>query len=169
MAAPKGNKYWEFRNKHGRDYKYQPEELWNEFIEYCKWVEDNPLWESVLVSKGIKIQTDEGVKEVYSTPMPKMRAMTLRAFQVFADINHSTWENYKKNKDFIAITTRIENIVYSQKFEGSAAGLLNPNIIARDLGLSEKHEHSGEIKNTQEITLTDKQVDKIINGLKPKS
>ena len=31
-------------------------------------------------------------------------------------------------------------IIYTQKFEGSAAGLLNPNIIARDLGLNDKQE-----------------------------
>jgi hypothetical protein len=29
------------------------------------------------------------------------------------------------------------DIIYTQKFTGAAAGFLNPNIIARDLGLKE--------------------------------
>ena len=64
--------------------------------------------------------------------------MTILSFCLFADITHETWLNYKKNKDFFGVTTRIESTIKSQKFEGAAAELLNPNIIARDLGLKEK-------------------------------
>jgi hypothetical protein len=153
MPAEKGNKYWQFRDKHGRDHKYTPETLWDEAVDYFNWVEQNPLWESVLVSKGIVVNKGtENEQTVYSTSMPKMRAMTLKAFQLFADISHTTWDNYCNNKDFVAITTRIKDTIYSQKFEGAAATLLNPNIIARDLGLTDnqKFEHSGEIKTTHE-------------------
>ena len=37
----------------------------------------------------------------------------------------------------------MEQIIRTQKFEGAAAELLNPNIIARDLGLADRSEHSG--------------------------
>ena len=49
------------------------------------------------------------------------------------------------NKDFIGITTQIKKVIYSQKFEGAAADMLNANIIARELGLSDKvqNEHTG--------------------------
>ena len=129
MAAPKGNKYWQFRDKHGRDYKYQPEELWNEAVQYFEWVESNPLLEE----KGFAFQ---GVvtKETFA----KMRAMTITGFCLFADIALVTFEEYKKNEDFNYTITRIENIIREQKFTGAAADLLNPNIIARDLGLTEK-------------------------------
>ena len=33
-------------------------------------------------------------------------------------------------------------MIYEQKFTGAAAGLLNPNIIARDLGLADKTDHA---------------------------
>lgn len=139
MPAPKGNKYWEFRDKHGRDHKYTPESLWKEAIAYFNWVEENPLWESVLVSKGIIINKGtENEKTVYSTKMPKMRAMTIAAFCLFADICEKTFANYRNDKDFVQVITRIEKNIYSQKFEGAAATLLNPNIIARDLGLKDE-------------------------------
>ena len=139
MPAPKGNKYWQFRDKHGRDYQYKPEELWDEAVKYFQWVEDNPLYEAVTIQRGITIEDEEGNKKIeYFAKAPKMRAMTIKAFCLFADITHTTWDNYKANKDFVAIVTRIEDIIYSQKFEGASASLLNHNIIARELGLAEK-------------------------------
>lgn len=149
MAFPKGHNYWQFRNKHGRDFKYEPEMLWNEFIDYAKWLEQNPLYEmKVFAYKG----------EVVTKEVPKMRAMTIGGFQLFADICDTTWENYCKNDNFIAVTNAIKKAVYSQKFEGAAADLLNANIIARDLGLSDKKEVSGDmsINWNEEKTYDDK-------------
>jgi len=42
---------------------------------------------------------------------------------------------YEERKDFVAITTHIRQIIRNQKFEGATAGLFQPMIIARDLGL----------------------------------
>ena len=153
MAASKGNKYWMFRNKHGRDYKYTPDALWEEFVEYAQWLEENPLQEAVLVQKGIKTKNAEGKeKTIHKIAMPKIRAMTLTGFCVFADIDTSTFENYRKKNDFIGITTHIDNIVRTQKFEGAAAGLLNPNIIARDLGLTDKKEVDVKANNKVDLS-----------------
>ena len=147
MAAPKGNNYWEFRDKHGRDYKYTPELLGEECVLYCNWIEENPLLEE----KGFAFQGNV-TKENFT----KMRAMTITGFCLFADISDTTWENYSKNKDFIAVTTWIKNVVYSQKFEGAAADLLNANIIARDLGLRDKSDITSDDKPLvpQETTVT---------------
>lgn len=143
MAAPKGNEYWKFRDKHGRDHKYTPEGLWDEFVDYCEWIKNEPLKEDSLFSyKGAVIHEDA----------KKMRAPTLKGFYTFADICQTTWENYKKNKDFVFITTRIENAMYAMKFEGAAAGFLNPNIIARDLGLVDKQSTDVNI-NKEKIKL----------------
>jgi hypothetical protein len=38
-------------------------------------------------------------------------------------------------------------VILDQKFTGAAADLLNPNIIARDLGLTDKKEVSGDLLN----------------------
>ena len=143
LAPEKGNKYWMFRNKHGRNHKYTPEGLWEEFVEYAQWLELNPLCEAVLVPRGIKTKDENGQEKIiHKTAMPKMRAMTLTGFCIYADIDTTIYESYRKVKDFRSITTRIDNIVRTQKFEGAAAGMLNPNIIARDLGLVDKKEQT---------------------------
>ncbi len=126
MAWAKGNKLWQLRSKDGKEPKYKPNALWKRAVEYFEWIEANPLKEMQLFAyQGIVIE-----KEV-----PKMHAMTYEGLYLFLDISHVTWLNYKKKDDYITIIHAIENIIYEQKFTGAAATLLNPNIIARDLGL----------------------------------
>lgn len=129
MAAPEGNKFWEKRSKHGRDHKYTPEELWEEALSYFKWCEDNPLYEdTVHVYKG----------EATHERAAKMRAMTIGGFCLHLGIGSTTYDNYRNNNDFVGITGRIDETIRLQKFAGAAAGLLNANIIARDLGLRDE-------------------------------
>jgi hypothetical protein len=59
------------------------------------------------------------------------------------DVSHNFWTEFKKrlketDKDFLVVTARIEQIIYTQKFEGAAVGIFNANIISRDLGLIDK-------------------------------
>ena len=145
MAAPKKNEFWKARAKHGRDKIFStPEILWESACEYFQWCVDNPLVETVLQSG-----------KTYR--LPKMRAMTESGLSIFLDIDIDTFYDYAKNKDgryedFIGVTKKIKEIIRTQKFEGASAGFLNANIIARDLGLRDKHEleHSGEIVTSDE-------------------
>lgn len=136
MAAPIGNQFWKARSSHGRTPIFAtPDDLWNACTEYFEWVEQNPLWES-------KPFAFQGVVTVEA--MPKMRAMTISGLCIFLDIGRSTWDEYKGRQDFSGVTTRVEEIIRTQKFEGASADLLNPNIIARDLGLADKSEVTGK-------------------------
>ena len=76
-----------------------------------------------------------------------MRPMTLSGLCIFLDIARRTWDEYRQREDFLPVTTRVEETIRTQKFAGAAADLLNPNIIARDLGLKDKteREHSGSV------------------------
>jgi len=136
MAAPAGNQFWKARSTHGRAPIFaNPEALWDAASEYFTWVEENPLWEA----KPFAFQGAVTVEN-----MPKMRAMTIAGLCIFLDIARSTWDEYRANKDFSAVVTRVEEIIRTQKFEGASADLLNANIIARDLGLADKSEHTGK-------------------------
>lgn len=136
MAAPKGNQFWKARTKHGRDKLFaSADALWEACCEYFQWVEDNPLMAAELV----KFQGQATLTEV-----PKMRAMTIAGLCLFLDIDRETWSRWRTDKDFCGIVTRAEEVMFTQKFSGAAAELLNPNIIARDLGLKDAahHEHT---------------------------
>lgn len=129
MGAPKGNQFWRQRSKHGRDKIFEtPIHLWEAACEYFEWCEENPL-----------IEVDYRGKDLEQVEIPKMRAFTWQGLELFVDIHRL--KDYKSNpeyKDFSPVIEQIEKIIYNQKFSGAAAGFLNPNIIARDLGLVDK-------------------------------
>jgi len=150
MAAPKENSFWQQRSKHGRDKLFSsPKVLWEAASEYFIWCEQNPLTQQNWVGKD----GDEVSKEL-------MRPFTLSGLCVFLDCEEQTLKNYgtkEEYKDFFGVYTRIYQIIRTQKFEGAAVGLFNANIIARDLGLVEKNEHTGKdggpIEQKFDITL----------------
>ncbi|MFX4084495.1 DNA-packaging protein [Sphingobium yanoikuyae] len=130
-----GNRFWEARSSHGRNPIFaDPDDLWDACCEYFAWNADNPLYEDNLV-------TFQG--SATHEPTAKMRAMTIAGLCMFLDVSEDAWRLWKKERtDFIGVITRAESVIYRQKFEGASANMLNPNIIARDLGLADKKEHS---------------------------
>lgn len=132
-----GNQLWKARSSHGRKPIFPtPDALEAACIEYFEWVEANPLKEAQAFAYQGTVKLQE---------LPKMRAMTLAGLCIFLDIDRTTWAEYAKRDDFTPVTTRIEETIRDQKFSGAAAGLLNANIIARDLGLADKQEQSGKV------------------------
>jgi hypothetical protein len=136
MGAPKGNQFWKLRSKHGRDTLFEsPEKMWEAACEYFQWCDDNPL-----------LEIDFRGKDATQVTIPKMRAYTMQGLCLYLDCNVLYFYEFKKNlkpsenekhKDFSKVVTRIEETVFNQKFSGAAAGFLNSNIIARDLGLTD--------------------------------
>lgn len=143
MAAPKGNQFWKLRSKHGRDQLFEsPKLLWIAACEYFEWCHKNPL-----------IEIDYKGKDADRVELPKMIAFTIHGLCIYLGCNTAYFRQFKatlKDKkeeklkkgeeDFSTVITRIEEVIYNQKFIGAAAGFLNPNIIARDLGLVDKKE-----------------------------
>ena len=153
MAAPKGNKFWERRTKHGRNKIFgSPESLWNECVKYFESVEEHPLIEEKIVQCN-----GEPVKETLN----RMRAMTKEGLYFYLKIVRSTWDDYKSQDDFSAICEHVEYCIRNQKFQGAAAGQLNHAIIARELGLTDKT----EITENKGLDITDDQLDARIKSL----
>lgn len=129
MDARIGNQFWKARSSHGRKPLFAtPELLWDACCQYFEWNEDNPLHEA----KAMAFQGSSWIEYV-----PKMRVMTLTACQRFIGMDDQTWREYREKKDFSGVCAEVEQIIKDQKFAGASAGLFNPMIIARDLGLRE--------------------------------
>lgn len=149
MAAPIGNKYWQFRNKHGRDFEYTPDNFWNEAINYFEWISER-VW-----NKKDPIKSGDMAGTLID--VPTQTPMSIESFCIYADISIDTFRNYESKegnyKDFFEVTTRIRTIIESQQFEGATVGAFNPNIIARKLGLQENT--STTLKGGIQIDFTD--------------
>ena len=138
MAAPEGNQFWKLRSKHGRDKLFATSGLlWDAACEYFQWCDDNPWKKETTKTRG---KTDSLLTEVSKEPVARPYTMTglclyldcnLRYFALF------TASLPEDEKDFNTIITRIEQTIYTQKFEGAAVGAFNASIIARDLGLKD--------------------------------
>ena len=127
MAAPKGNNCWQLRLKHGLDGKFKkPEEIWENFMQYVQWAEENPL-----------IEVDFRGKDAMRVEIPKKRVLTKDGFALACGFScWATLAVYRnKSEDFNKVFTRVEEAIRLQKFEGASSGFFNHNIIARDLGL----------------------------------
>lgn len=130
MAAPTGNQFWKARSRHGPNVTFSdPEALRQACLEYFQWCEANPLKEDTVgFFKGSAVHTE----------VNKMRAMTSSGLAIFLGITHKTLIQWKNERDDLAdVLAWAEDIIRNQKFLGAAAGLLNANIISRDLGLKD--------------------------------
>jgi Xaa-Pro aminopeptidase len=140
MAPPKGNQFWKLRSKHGRDKLFDSAELmWEAACEYFEWCDENAF-----------IEIDYRGKDADKVELPKMRPYTLHGLCLYLDANTQYLTNFKNSpactNDFHGVITRIEEVIYTQKFSGAASGFFNANIIARDLGLADKKELSADVR-----------------------
>nr|WP_319388749.1 terminase small subunit [uncultured Cohaesibacter sp.] len=137
MVAPKGNRYWAKRRRNGRNPIYEtPDQLWRACVKYFEWVEATPIKQEEIIKYRDRYERIE---------LNKMRAMSKRGLYVFLGITRQTWDSYKdRGEDFLTIITRVEDIIWDQKFTGAAAGILNGNIIARELPLGGKEAEEPE-------------------------
>lgn len=109
--------------------KLSPHQLIEAFESYSEWAVNNPLKEANFIAK-----TGEIIE------VPKPRAMTTKAFCLFAGISHNSFLAMEKNSEYKNICAAIRDCMYSQKFEYAAVNMMNSNFIAKDLGLVERME-----------------------------
>ena len=99
---------------------------------YFKTCDENPWFRNELVKGG-----DFAGSIV---PVPTARPYTLIALCQHIGMTRETWYQYEKKPGFSDITTYVRDKIYNQKFEGAAVGAFNANLIARELGLSERQD-----------------------------
>jgi hypothetical protein len=147
-----GNQFWKQRTKHGRDKIFQtPEILWEACVEYFE-ATDKRTWE----------KTDFRGKDAVEVKIPTPTPYTLAGLTLFLGVNSKYFNDFKDalkdKKDevslgFSEVITRVEQIIYIQKFEGSVVGAFNANIISRDLGLIDKKEIKSDIVKPVEFKI----------------
>lgn len=119
-----------------RKYIETPELLWNYFLQYKKFVKDNPI-----------IVKDWVGKDATDVFREKERPLTIDGFECWCYDNDiiSDLSNYFANSDnkyseYSTICTRIRKAVRTDQIEGGMAGIYNPSITQRLNGLVDKSE-----------------------------
>ena len=135
----KGNTYWQESFKSfrlGRPRLFEDElQLLKACEPYFGWAKANPLTEQrVLIVDGKPAKVEVDV----------MRAITIKGMCNFLGIGERTWRDMRSDraelKDAIAF---VEQMIFVEKLEGAAAGLLKEQIIMRELGLHDTTKIAG--------------------------
>lgn len=150
MAAPEGNQFWKLRSKHGRDKLFAtPELMWEAACEYFEWCDSNPWMSEKLKTKESGTETEVA---------PTQRPYTLSGLCLYLDCSQGYFRTFKTDKEkctkeFLAVITRIEEVIETQQYEGAAVGAYNANIVARKLGLADKQESKSEVETKATIKI----------------
>lgn len=108
-----------------------PDDLREACLEYLAWAHANPLQEEKHFCSAGQIMT---------AYMSKPRAVTIVGLCLHLGIHRHTWQNYRISEEFDLVCDEIEDRMKQYKFENAVAGLMNPTLIARDIGLVDKQE-----------------------------
>lgn len=119
----------------GRPRKFSsPEEFLDAAREYIEWSESAPLMDE-------KIFCQQG--EIIRANVTHPRVMTLGALRTFIGISDACYIDYRRNPEFSSVIMSVEEIIRNQKLAGAAAGIFKENLICREIGLTDKQEHTG--------------------------
>lgn len=132
MAAPKENQFWKIRSKHGRDKLFStPELLLQSAQEYFEWCDENPY---------IAKKTVQSEKSFTEEEKPTARPYSKGGWFIYIGCSDTWLKEFKKTAtvDFLRVIEDVENIIYTQQWDGAIIGAYNSNIIARSLGLIDK-------------------------------
>lgn len=166
---PKENQLWQLRAKHGRDRLFNnAEELWQAALEYFEYIDGNPI---------IKIDFRGPYNDQVNIPL--QRPYTIQGLCLYLDCNVGYFNDFEyqlankkkenwseKDRDFSVILARIRQTIYSQKLDGAVAGIFNPVVISRDLGLIDRTQTDlqGEVTVKQITGMIIMQTDKITDN-----
>ena len=132
----KSNQFWHRRVPFGGERAFNdPEELWAAAVEAFDWLVSHPLKEQV---------TSSYQGSFSKTTVKKMRAFTWSGVAMAMGLTENGLRVYLKRPEFAEVMGWISDIIYTQKFEGAAAGLLNASLIARSLGIADRVELTGK-------------------------
>jgi len=132
-------------NSHNTEYE-SPHALWKAAVEYFEFVDENPLSQNVHAFSQGSLVTDT---------VDRPRAMSLMALCRFIGISRNQWKKIKEGKlDFTPVCEKIEDVIYTQKWELAASEILNPNFIARDLGMGDKNTLLGAGSKGEHLTVS---------------
>lgn len=139
----KGNNFWRTSLKSlGRPKSFAtPEDLADALIGYLDWCVDNPHEAEEVYGKDATV-----------VDVKKMRAPTVEGFCGWSGLGLDSWtKTYCKNTAYSSVIEVFNNIVYSQNYEGAAAGILSASLIGRKLGLADKKEINKNVRHSVQL------------------
>lgn len=104
-----------------------PEKLRLAAIMYFDWAESNRILVGEMVKGGLM------AGEIYTVPY--YRVFSISGLAVYLGLGVQKFNRLCRRPELVDVRDWIDSVIRAQKFELAAAGAINPNLIAKDLGL----------------------------------
>nr|CAK6596283.1 terminase small subunit [Klebsiella phage vB_Kpn_K50PH164C1] len=107
-------------------HRYTPEQVFDMAIRYFEWAEENAL-------KSAETSSFQG--RTYQDAINKPRIFTLNGLRLFNSWSKCALEKWRKEPGFKEVMEFIDTVIYEQKYQLAANGVVSANFIGKDLGL----------------------------------
>ena len=109
-----------------QSHRYTPEQVFDMAIRYFEWAEQNAL-------KSAETSSFQG--RTYQDAINKPRIFTLNGLRLFNSWSKCALEKWRKEPGFKEVMEFIDTVIYEQKYQLAANGVVSANFIGKDLGL----------------------------------
>lgn len=151
-----GMAYNDFQESNPTPRKFKtPSELWDKAVKYFEWCARTPLLEQ----HATKMKVGDGVEEIEYYNMDKKRYMSKTSLCLFLGMDRRNfarkYESGEYGQAYKEVCEAISAVILDDQMTGAAAGLYNPMIVARHVGLIDKQEVKQELTNDFSALLED--------------
>lgn len=139
IAASKWQPDWNIHKKKPNYKAFKdPYDLWIAACDYFNYTQKNPLVKYEFVKTGplAGSQVPTAVPRPFSWSGLNVYLVT---HAITCNLNRYRYNDGNAYDDYQDIIKLIEDVMFSQKFEGAAVGIYKENIIAREIGLAERN------------------------------
>lgn len=110
----------------GRARKYTPEQAFEMAIKYFEWAELNAI-------KAAETSSFQG--KTYQDEIHKPRIFTLTGLKLFCSWSDPLILGWRKEPGYSEVMEFIDSVIFEQKFQLAANGIVNAAFISKDLGI----------------------------------
>lgn len=103
-----------------------PEQVFDMAVAYFEWAESNAI-------KAIETASFQGA--VDENLVHKTRVFTLNGLSLFLNVSSHTLQRWRKEPGYAEVMEFIDGVVYEQKFQLAANGIVNASFIGKELGI----------------------------------
>lgn len=133
-----------------RNHQYTPEQVFDLAVRYFTWAEENSI-------KATETAAFQGVVSEHRIHKP--RVFTLSGLRLFCGFSAGILDHWRKTEGFRDVMEFIDGVIYEQKFQLAANGIVNASFIGKDLGIDSAP--TVNIENTNETTIENVSVDEV--------
>lgn len=109
-----------------RTHTYTPEQVFDLAIRYFEWAEENAI-------KASETAAFQGI--VKESRVHKPRVFTINGLCLFCGFSDSVISKWRREAGFSEVIEFIDKVIYEQKFQLAANGIVNASFMGKELGI----------------------------------